>query len=120
VSAHKSPQDLAGLFLGLATEDAFGLYELLWHLRLPFQEAEDPLPPDAITAVENLLRQGYVKLLRCTWLSRADQEVEVPTDQAIELVSSPSSWLPPVEDGYFLAIASTAKGDEVYCSKGPF
>jgi hypothetical protein len=97
-----------------ATEDYFGLHEVLWELNAEFPEAlESTKLQVAIAAVERLLQDGLVDVYAATWAR--DAFAPVPRSQVVDLLRQARSWQPEEE---YLCIAATDAGMTTYSHFG--
>jgi hypothetical protein len=106
--------------LSLATEDYFGLYELIWGLNARFPDASiDEKLNAAQAALAELLSQGLVEV----YFARSSPSEYIPLDpkRAPTLIADPDSWRSPsqVLDGTFYAFCATPAGERAYFSLSP-
>lgn len=103
------------LALSLATEDYFGLYELVWKLNSKFEDS-DPAERLAAAhhALQRLTAEGLTAVYRTQWMS--EEYDAVATELTERVLADPSAWASPAErpDGSFYCFTSTPLGDARY------
>ena len=81
----------------LASEDCYGLYEIIWSLnRLYPSLPEHEKIEAAIPVLRRALETGEVMLFTATWGSK-DHEA-IARDQALRMVLRVAAWAPPNEE----------------------
>ena len=94
--------------LDLATEEVFGLWDVLWYLRASLDLDEGPARAVAVEAVSALRERGLVEL----FTSDAPGAPEVP-GAALD-VAAREVWRRPAEDGPEVLVGATEEGERVF------
>lgn len=95
----------------LATEDMYGLYEIIWRLNVSHAAySPDTRVSLARAAVCALARDGFIAIHRLKWQPPRDLG-PVPLAALEALLSDPSSWEPGAE---YIGFVATAVGCDAY------
>lgn len=108
------PDDVRRAILDLATEDYYGLYEILWRLNTLFPDASlGERFSAAQTAMGLLVSGGLVDLYRTGSDSR--EYTRVPREIAHAKLEETAAWEPPVSrEAERYAFAATSAGESEY------
>ena len=101
--------------LELATEDSYGIWEIIWGLRdLYAASSEAELRSIAEKVIREMLAKGWIRLL----LRRGamGEEIEVRPDELDSALSNSNSWKEPAANSFQLLLGITQKGEQVYLS----
>ncbi len=98
--------------LDLATEDVFGLWDVLWYLRAALGLEEAPAREVAVEAVRSLRDRGLVELF--TSDAPGAPDVPVAAGGAVVDVASREVWRRPAEGGPEVLVGATEAGARVF------
>ncbi|MGH9782814.1 MAG: hypothetical protein ACRD88_01405 [Terriglobia bacterium] len=107
------PDLVARLVLELASEDLFGLWEILWAVRGKDPSVGKSVQEAAVReTVRRLLRQGFVNLYRRTGVSSDETLVEADLIESILDAATP--WREPHVNEPAYLVGATEKGKKAY------
>lgn len=97
------PDDLRTSVVEGLTEDDMGVYEVWWH-------ANTILPDWSLSArlraaemlVEELLREGVVKMWRGQWIGPEHDRAAVPPQSQLDVLRAWSTWVPQDDETVWL------------------
>lgn len=99
--------------LALCTEDAYGLWEILWSLQELFPDSTHAeLRTTAESALKELLVKGWVCLFRRS--GAAGEEVVLQLEEAGTAISDQRNWAEPTVDAEQIVVGATAEGEQAY------
>lgn len=101
--------------LDIATEDYYGLWEVLWAAKEYFPELGPcDLFLETKLRIFEMVEEGLIQIF---WLSPSLEEIVLAEDWK-EQLENPENWDIASADRWHLRIASTEKGNQIYFSGG--
>lgn len=111
-----NPQEAVKRLLSSATEDYFGLYEVIWEFNAAFPHASIGEKYGAAeAAVRDLLGRGWIALYRRKdgFTQSSPRYEQIEPEQVEAVLQNPTSWYPEYADER-IECTTTEAGDNAY------